>query len=103
MNLKQTVEAFLQDWDNRPEPEFVNAYMNHRIEALRQAAKDSPENGLCQSAEYVAKHERPNHSTAGQSQRESFAKCRNCEDGRMSVNADGCMWCDRCESTPPKE
>jgi hypothetical protein len=29
--------------------------------------------------------------------REHFAKCRNCNDGRMSVSGDGSQWCDRCE------
>lgn len=31
------------------------------------------------------------------STREEFPKCRNCNDGRMSVSGDGSQWCDRCE------
>ena len=30
-----------------------------------------------------------------------FPRCPNCADGRMSVHADGCAWCDRCETVQP--
>lgn len=30
-------------------------------------------------------------------------KCPHCLTGNMSIQADGCLWCDHCESTPPDE
>lgn len=29
--------------------------------------------------------------------RDLCPQCPNCDDGRMSVSGDGCLWCDRCE------
>lgn len=32
-----------------------------------------------------------------QSDREQFTPCPNCKTGRMAIQGDGCLWCDRCE------
>lgn len=35
-------------------------------------------------------------------ERSNAAKCPHCPDGRITVEGDGCLWCDSCEINKEK-